>query len=1452
MNIARPLRKILFWLTAIPLFLLLVVLLVVGFVISTETGFHGLLDLAQRFMPGQLSYEKASGRLIGPLSIENLRYEDGPLKVALARGDFDWQPADLLSRALTVDRLHIKGLEMDLPASETPPEPESTEPFELPDVQLPIAITLVDIQGRDMLIRPAGAEPVQIDRIDLKARTEADTLRIELLDVRSPLADARLDGQITPVGNYPLQLKLDWRVPTPAYGDFKGSGEVNGELREQLALNHTITGAAALKLVGDLGQVLTGKPAWAVKLQLDVADMQPFVPDLAGKPLTARIDAKGVLTQFEGSGQIKATAPEIGPAILQFVATGDEKAVRLDQLKLSADNHPMALDARGKVQLAELRFDADGEWKALAWPLKGTPAIESTAGKFTAKGTPKQYRLTLSAKFKEPPAAAGLGPFIVRVDAAGTDQAVKLNTLRVAAVDRALALNAKGDFQFADLRFNADGQWQSLAWPLAGTPEVASPSGQFSASGTPRDYRLQLNARLNGPPAAAKLGPVNLSLKAAGTDQAVKLDELKLAAADRPLALDAKGSFRFAELSFDADGQWKSLVWPLAGKPQFESAAGAFKIDGMAKDYRFRLVAQVQGADIPKGRWSLSGKGSDQAVREVKLVGETLEGRIEGNVDAAWLPAVRWNALLAANGINPGVQWSDVPGKLNLRLKSDGGLANGTLQANVLLEEFSGRLKGQSLRGNANVSVQDQDLNIKTLQLSAGQAQLEAQGVLAKRWDLRWKLDVPQLQRLVPDLKGSIVSTGTLGGSMERPRVDTRFTIQGLQQGETKIKRLSGDANVDITDKEHLQIKLSGEGLALGGQTWTQLRVDGGGTPAAHQLSANIEGDLGRFMLALTGNLNLKAMDWQGRINQLAAEKTMAGDWALVQAVAVQASARKARLGNACLRSNPTRVCMQGQWEEAGGFSGRLQLRDFEPQRFRSFFPEGMDLVTRINADANASGTTKGTFKSKVDLTIAPGTLNMVAQGNPLKFTLNGGHLRMSATERNATGDFNFDVADTARIKADMQVRDPLGAGQMNGKVNAEFIDLGIISVFAPQIQEIKGQLRADVGIKGAVKNPLITGDVKLVNASAAVPEAGMLLKDIKFAVSGTGRGPLKLTGSIKSGEGNMAFNGEVEPTGPKITMNISGREFQAFDTNDMRIRLSPDLDLNIDSQRISVKGQVTIPRAYINPVGAGGKGGPSAVRGSDDVVIVNDPAGEEKKQGAAVYADVRVILGDEVEVAMPSFKGKLKGNLRIEQAPEFAPRGTGAVGVVSGKYTIFGQELDIQRGQVLFSSSPLDNPGLDMRVVRTVNEGLEDVIAGAQVRGTVKRPRFNLFSQPPMPDNRILSYIILGRAPQGGEAGTMFKAASALGMGADMLTQGMGAAVGLDTLSYNPDANDGGGAVTLGKYLTPDLYVGYGVGLADAVNTIYIKYRIIKGLMFESDSSAVGYGADLIYSFER
>ncbi|MFO1372563.1 MAG: translocation/assembly module TamB domain-containing protein [Candidatus Competibacteraceae bacterium] len=1261
MSSLRVLRRLLLWLTSLPLLLVLLVLLLAGIAVSTETGLQGLLVLAQRVLPGQLSYSRASGRLLGPLQIEQLHYQDGPLQVTLADGEFDWRPTDLLHRVLTITRLHVNELDLQLPpstATPTPSESAASKPLSLPDIRLPLAITIADLEGRDIHIQPADAKPIQVDAINLKAHTAPDGLIIELLEAWAPQGEVHLTGQLNPTDAYPLQAQLHWQFLTPEHGALTGQGDLKGELRDRLSVTQKITGAASLDLDGEVRQLLD-KPAWSVKTKLDVADLKPFVLALAGKPLSVKLDAQGVLAQFQGQGEITTTLPELGPAALHFTAAGNTQSLQLDELRLTTPQRP-------------------------------------------------------------------------------------------------LALNAKGELQFAELRFSATGQWQSLVWPLTGSPKVESAKGEFTVKGNP-------------------------------------------------------------------------------------------------KDYQFQLAADLQGPDIPKGHWTLNGQGSDQAVREAHLNGQTLEGQIKGVASVAWAPALRWQADLSGDGLNPGAQWRNAPGKLDLHLKSDGSLENNTLRANALLDKFTGNVSGKMVNGNADVVIQDQNLTVKALRLKAGDAQLEAEGSLTQRWDLRWKLNAPQLQALMPGLSGTIASTGNLTGSRERPAVAANLTVQNLSYGANRIQRLRGEANVDTGGANRSRLQLNGEGLTLSGQNWKTLSLDGAGTPANHDLKTELTGDAGRFAVALSGSLQLPALLWQGRITQLVAKDTVAGTWNLDKPMSVRASARQASFDSACLSSTPTHVCLQGQWDQERGFNAQVKLDNLTPDPFKHFMPKGVELATHVNGEATVSGKAGGALQGKLNLNIAPGSLRLEANGRPLRFTLNGGSLQLDTNGHTANGQATLDLAQTGQLQASLQAQDPLGAARLNGKLNATVTDLGVIALFVPQVQNVSGQLRAAINVAGTAAKPTLNGEIRLENAGVAIPEAGIKLQNIQFTAANTGQGPLKLSGSVHSGSGELQLGGELDPLKPQVSLTIQGQDFQALNTTDLQLQLSPDLTLAFAEQQLRIDGQITVPRAHLRP--GGERAG--ALKPSSDVVIVNKANGggaPPKPNGIEIFAKVRVILGDDVQVETPVFKGKLIGNLLVEETPQLAPRGSGSIEVVAGNYRIYGEEIQIQRGQLLFSSSPLDNPGFDLRVARQIGSTSSDsqVTAGAQIRGTLKKPQLTLFSNPTMPDPSILSYLVLGRAPGGGESALLFKAAGALGMGGGESTKSMGDAVGLDALELQSGSSAKDTSVMLGKYLTPDLYIGYGVGLLSAVNTFNLKYRITKRLGLESTSSAIGTGADLIYTVEH
>jgi len=475
--------------------------------------------------------------------------------------------------------------------------------------------------------------------------------------------------------------------------------------------------------------------------------------------------------------------------------------------------------------------------------------------------------------------------------------------------------------------------------------------------------------------------------------------------------------------------------------------------------------------------------------------------------------------------------------------------------------------------------------------------------------------------------------------------------------------------------------------------------------------------------------------------------------------------------------------------------------------------------------------------------------------GRPVRIAFNGGNVGIDANNRSATARARLDLAQTGQLQANLQVQDPLGAARLNGKVDAAITDLTLIKAFVPQITEISGQVRADVAIGGTASDPAVRGDVRLENAAAAIPEAGLQLKNIRFAAVSAGRGPIQLQGSVDSEPGKLQVIGQLDPAKLQLILAVTGENFQAIKSTNVQVQISPDLKLDLTPQLAKVEGAVTVPRAFARPGGER----PGAINPSGDAVIVRNRDGdipEAKDAGMAIFADVRVVLGREVFIETPAFKGKLQGDLRVVETPQLAPRGSGNVEVVAGKYKIYGEEIEIQRGQLLFSSSPLDNPALDLRVVRQERDIISgnEIMAGAQIRGTLKKPKLSFFSTPTMSDPDTLAYLVLGRAPGGGgtESAMLFKAAGALGAGqAGGITSSLSDAFGLDSAELG-STSGGGTSFMVGKHLTPRLYVGYGIALLNAVNTFFLKYRFTKHLMLESASNILGTGGDAIYTIER
>ena len=200
------------------------------------------------------------------------------------------------------------------------------------------------------------------------------------------------------------------------------------------------------------------------------------------------------------------------------------------------------------------------------------------------------------------------------------------------------------------------------------------------------------------------------------------------------------------------------------------------------------------------------------------------------------------------------------------------------------------------------------------------------------------------------------------------------------------------------------------------------------------------------------------------------------------------------------------------------------------------------------------------------------------------------------------------------------------------------------------------------------------------------------------------------------------------------------------------------------------------------------------------------------------------------------------------------APVGRGELSVAEGRYEAYGQKLEIARGKLLFEASPLNDPALDIEARRKV----EAIIVGLNVRGTLQQARLSFFSEPSMPQTQIVSYLLVGKpidSMQSGDAATVRSASDALAMqGGGLLASQIGRRIGLEEVGVESSTDSTGETnqqLVLGKFLSPRLFISYGISLTESINTLKLRYTISDRWVLKTEAGE-NQSADIEFTVER
>jgi translocation and assembly module TamB len=935
---------------------------------------------------------------------------------------------------------------------------------------------------------------------------------------------------------------------------------------------------------------------------------------------------------------------------------------------------------------------------------------------------------------------------------------------------------------------------------------------------------------------------------------------------DQGATLSARGRASLAKNGpMDVEATWKGLAYPLqGGAPVVVSQAGKGHVTGTLNDYQLAVDAQLAGPGIPPGHWVLAGRGNQQRMDVRSLRGEVLSGQLAAAGTVAWKPQIAWKIAANGDGIDPSGKLPEWPGRITFAAASEGSLRNGAPYGRVDVNQLSGQLRGNPLAGTAHLEMAGDSYRLPGLDLRSGTAQVSASGAFTKTAaDLDWKLAAPNLAEALPDAAGAVNAQGHLAGPWTAPRVTAQGTATSLVYQTYSAGNVSLQADVDLGSNGPLAVNLKAANVGLNGQKYDTITLTSQGTRPSHSITLAVRQGADGLDLALAGGLR-GTTTWTGEIRRLDLRNAQTGNWSLAGPAGLTAGTTQAALKGFCWTSGNARLCADGQWVKNGPWNTSGTIAQVPFSLLKPFLPPDVQITGAVGGTFAGTGSPAGVVTANVDLRPGPGEIRYPARtGETATVRFDQGTVRVVAGGDGLTGHADLTFINTGVVRADLRLPQynkigaPLQSQTLNGHVVANFSNLGLVEAFVPDLDNVRGTLSSDLTLGGTVAKPAANGSVLLQQAQADVPEYNLQIRQVALTAKSAGTGPIQIQGSARSGNGTVTVAGGLALDGSPSKLTLEGKNFVASNTSELKVLVSPRLQVALTGQRTDVTGEVTIPELTVNQE----KKRRASVQVSKDVVILPPSATTvtTPKPARQLYARVRAVLGDKVTIKAQGFSGGLTGSLLVFEQPQKPVTAVGELEVQNGVYKSYGQDLTLEHGRIVFAGGPIDNPGLDLKAFRKATDG---TVAGINVTGTLKAPQATLYSDPPMDESNALAYLLLGH-PLGQsnaqEGDLLANAANSLGLkGGNLVAKKIASRFGLEEAKIESTGGIKQASLVVGKYLSPRLYVSYGLGLFQPVNTFTIRYLFSRQWSLQAQQGAAisgtgqATGVDVLYTVER
>ena len=1487
-KIWRVIRGILFVL----LTMLIILLVTLGLLANSDKGSRWLLETVMN-QQKMIHYQYEQGNLVRGLILKDIVVKVKKVDVLVSRADvrLGW-------RAIVDKEIHLMTAKVGTVQVIHHAAP-SHEPFKLPAVKLPFVLRLDDAK-LDKLVIQTAQTTLNFYHIQLHDAVWQD-YKIQLKDsavAMDFLTAKNITGHIELNQHYPLDVRANVTIPALnsinlpqleviAKGDLDtlkaGAATVTPDIISAYAVVHPIRSAVPM----------LGKVYWKA---LHV----PIVPEQKLYSDAGQIDVSGDLHQLNFAVLTDLSGQYLPKGMYQADLNTDLKQLNIE--KLTAQLMQGQVDLKGYLNWQQgIHWDITGRTQGINPKHEQIPAMlqdflpANMSGKIASKGhiegtQPNDIQATVDFDHAE------RWQLQLKQLVAKSQQAEPWQ-VNVAwhGINRALPYIGWLNSQQGNvgLVLAKQGQEIQLATDIRQHAQSSLPAGYYAAQLkianqilTVKDFRLtQGNSALSGR-VVVQLPTDKTALKWDGQIMAKHFNPQTLVKAapvndlDGQLLLQGyqqqeKYILKLKDIQLTGripQAQGVHTV-SLTGQSTLAALMHTGRQKGL-KSFAVKYDGALNAQNYTQGVLRVALSGTPQFLNIAELYHQGAAGQINAKGRVNLVQGIAWDVQANVQQFKPQYFISSVQGDITGRVKSTGQWSE--QHKNIRIQDLNlrGQLNQKALLGQGNLALNftqahgfvPQQFEANQLVLSYANNVLQANGNAQR---LQINVNAANLSELYPELRGTMKGVIALQ-TQPQLHATSNLVMQNFAYDDLFSIDKASLIGTLPTAQQPSQMVLQVQNLKNAERRIDSAKLELIGTRQAHVLKIQGQNKLSKFYAQLAGGFN-QQNDWLGQLQQGSFDSNR------VRLQQSQPSAMIYRHANAqlslmqhCWHNHyfaQSQICLDQPLlvsKAQGAISATV--KNMELGDFAAYMPTGLALSGKLNGYSRVSWQHGQPIQMDTQLITRTGNIGLTTDEmleQPMA-SLAYNEIRLDAK--------TLPQGLSLRLNADTPL---LGTGLMNvligtqdkdksisGDIILEKVKLNLFKPFVSDVRMLDGQLSAAGKLSGTLKQPLFNGEIHLKDGKIAMISVPLQLENIQLASSIRGN-TATINGGFSAGRGAGRITGNIDwQKTPHIQLKVSGQELLVAQPPMVSAAVSPDINIDIRpmQKQLMVNGQVAIPRAVISMP----ESNQSVMTTSSDVRIVETGKEQLALLKAAkpwnIHADIAVILGQSVVFRGFNSTIPLVGRLNLSQrGAVMAMQANGAIGVSRQvKIEAYGQSLDLNRAIGRFAGE-LANPVVDIDATKNV----QNSTIGVAVTGVANRPTVRIYNDAGLTEQEALNALLTGRISTGAGGGvnntegfksdvnnTIAAAGLSLGLGGTRaLTNQIGRSFGLSGLALDAQGSGDDTQVSVTGYITPDLYLRYGVGIFTPVNKLTLRYQANRRLYVEA-SSSLERAVDLFYNW--